>query len=176
MADETDGIAHDYRLVNINKLQQRLEDERDRRNNVSKKYHRGINIVNVIQNVLVVTSIGLNAIGLGLLSTIIAAPAVISIQAVSLGALILIKTGDRVNKNLNVKAEKHEKIKILAETTLDKIINHLSKSLDDEVISEEEFTLVLSEGSKFTELKEEIRTTQTLKNNVKTRVKDSIEK
>jgi len=35
---------------------------------------------------------------------------------------------------------------------------------------------VLSEGSKFTELKEEIRTTQTLKNNVKTRVKDSIEK
>jgi len=71
MADETDGIAHDYRLVNINKLQQRLEDERDRRNNVSKKYHRGINIVNVIQNVLVVTSIGLNAIGLGLLSTII---------------------------------------------------------------------------------------------------------
>jgi len=126
--------------------------------------------------VLVVTSIGLNAIGLGLLSTIIAAPAVITIQAVSLGALILIKTGDRVNKNLNVKAEKHEKIKVLAETTLDKIINHLSKSLDDEIISEEEFTLVLSEGSKFTELKEEIRTMQTLKNNVKTRVKDSVEK
>ena len=36
MADETDGIAHDYRLVNINKLQQRLEDERDGRNNLSK--------------------------------------------------------------------------------------------------------------------------------------------
>jgi len=126
--------------------------------------------------VLVVTSIGLNAIGLGLLSTIIAAPAVISIQAVSLGALILIKTGDRVNKNLNEKAEKHEKIKVLAETTLDKIIDHLSKSLDVSVISEEEFSLVLSEGSKFTELKEEICTTQTLKNNIKTRVKDSVEK
>jgi len=59
--------------------------------------------------VLVVTSIGLNAIGLGLLSTIIAAQAVITIQAVSLGALILVKTGDRVNKNLNVKAEKTRK-------------------------------------------------------------------
>ena len=51
--------------------------ERDKRNELSTKYNRGINIIGVIHNCLGVTAIGLGITGVGLLSTIVAAPAVI---------------------------------------------------------------------------------------------------
>ena len=58
--------------------------ERDKRNELSIKYNRGVNIIGVIDNCLGVTAIGLGITGVDLLSTIGAAPAVIGIEAVSI--------------------------------------------------------------------------------------------
>ena len=76
--DETvcnDG--HIYRLKKIDEMQEILISERDKRNELSLKYNRGVNIIGVIDNCLGVTAIGLGIIGINLLSTIVAAPAVI---------------------------------------------------------------------------------------------------
>ena len=56
--------------------------ERDKRNELSTKYNRGVNIIGVIDNCVGVTAIGLGITGVDLLSTIVAAPAVIGIEAV----------------------------------------------------------------------------------------------
>ena len=61
-----------------------LTVERDKRNELCTKYNRGVNIIGVIDNCLGVTAIGLGITRVGLLSTIIAAPAVIGIEAVSI--------------------------------------------------------------------------------------------
>ena len=66
-----------YRLKNINELQGILISERDKRNELSTEYNRGVNIIGVIDNCLGVTAIGLGITGVGLLSTIVAAPAII---------------------------------------------------------------------------------------------------
>ena len=58
--------------------------ERDKRNELSTIYNRGVNIIGVIDNCSGVTAIGLGITGVGLLSTIVAAPAVIGIEAVSI--------------------------------------------------------------------------------------------
>ena len=58
--------------------------ERDKRNELSTKYNRGVNIIGVIVNCLVVTTIGLGITRVGLPSTIVAAPAVIGIETVSI--------------------------------------------------------------------------------------------
>ena len=58
--------------------------ERDKRNELNAKYNRGINIIGVIDNCLGVTAIGLGITGVSLLSTIVAAPAVIGMEAVSI--------------------------------------------------------------------------------------------
>ena len=83
--DEIDGNdGHIYRLKQINEIQDILIAERDQRNELSTKYNRGVNIIGVIDNCLGVTAIGLGITGVGLLSTIVAAPTVIGMEAVSI--------------------------------------------------------------------------------------------
>ena len=82
---ETDGKdGHIYRLKQIDEIQEILIAERDKRNELSIKYNRGVNIIDVIDSCLGATAIWLGITGVGLLSTIVAAPAVIGIEAVSI--------------------------------------------------------------------------------------------
>ena len=84
--DETDGNeghdGHIYRLKKVEEIQEILIAE-SKRNKLSTKYNRGVNIIGVIDNCLGVTAIGLSITGDGLLSTIVSAPTVIGMQAVS---------------------------------------------------------------------------------------------
>ena len=73
-----------YPLKKIDEIQEILIAERDKRNVLSLKYNREVNVISVIDNCLGVTAIGLDITGLGFLSTIVAAPAVIGIEAVSI--------------------------------------------------------------------------------------------
>ena len=83
--DETDGNdGHIYRLKKIDEIQQILVAERDRPNELSTTYNTGVKIIGVIDNCLGVTAIGLGMTGVGLLSTIVAAPAAIGMEAVSI--------------------------------------------------------------------------------------------
>ena len=65
-------------------MQEILIAERDKRNEFSTKLNRGVNIICVIDNCLGVTVIRLGITGVGLLSTLFAAPAVIGMEAVSI--------------------------------------------------------------------------------------------
>ena len=98
-----------YRLQKINEIQRTLECEREKRQNLSKKYHRAVKAVSNVDFVLVATSMGLGVAGVGLLSTIIAAPIVIAMEATALATGLIGIIGGQVNKRLMRKAEKHEK-------------------------------------------------------------------
>ena len=147
-----------YRLQKINEIQSTLEDEREKRQNLSKKYHRAVRIISNVDTALVTASMGLGVAGVGLLSTIIAAPIVIAMEATALATGLMGIVGGQVNKRLMQKAEKHEKIKVLAEAKLNTISDLISKALNDDKVSDEEYTLILSELTKYREMKEEIRT------------------
>ena len=69
-------------LKKIDEIQEILIAERDKRHELSTKYNRGVNIIAVIDNCLGVTAIQLGITGVSLLSTIVAAPAVIKMEAV----------------------------------------------------------------------------------------------
>ena len=97
--DETDVIdGHIYRLKKIYEIQEILIAERDKRNKLSIQYNRGVNIIGVIDNCSGVTGIGLGITGVSLLSKIVAAPAVIGMEAVSIVMGLL-----RVVGNLAIK-------------------------------------------------------------------------
>ena len=68
--------------LKIDEIQEILIAERDKRNELSTNYNRGVNIIGVIDNCLGVTVIGFGITGVCLLSTIVAAPAVIEMEAV----------------------------------------------------------------------------------------------
>ena len=95
-----EGSAHLYRLQKIGEVQKELEVERDKRSALSKKYHRSVKIISGIDNVLIVGTMGLGAAGIGVLSTIIAAPIAIIMESTALGCGFLSIIGGVVNKKL----------------------------------------------------------------------------
>ena len=79
----------------------------------------------MIDNCLGVTAIvlGLGITGVGLLSTIIAAPAIIGMEAVSIVMRIFRVVGNRATKMISLKIEKHEKIAVSALNTISSLIS-----------------------------------------------------
>lgn len=157
---ETEALESgaNYRLQHIAELRYRLEKERDFRARLHKKYRRAVNIVDGIDTTLSLVGVGLSATGIGLLSTIIAAPIAIGLQAGAI-ACGLVGTGGRaIGRKLQTKAKKHDQICVLAESKLNTIADHISKALNDDKITDEEFHLILSEVDKYNEMKSEIRT------------------
>ena len=84
-----------------------LTAERDKRNNVSTKYNREVNIIDMIDNCLRVTAIELGITGVDLFTTIVAAPAVIRMEAVSIVMRLIRVVGYREIKKLSLKIEKY---------------------------------------------------------------------
>ena len=138
LIDGHDG--HICRVKKIDEIQEILiaERERDKRNELSTKYNRGVNINGVIDNCLFVTAIGLGITGVCLLSTIVAAPAVMGMEAVSIVMGLRRIVGNKAIKKLSLTIEKHEKIAMLAVSVLNTISSLISKALADDCISDEE--------------------------------------
>ena len=121
-----------------------------------KKYRRGANVVDGIDTTLSVTSVGLAASGAGLLSTIIAAPVALGLQA---GRLCVGWWGrwEIGRPGLQAKARKHDLIRGLVESKLNTIADRISVALNDDKITEEKFRLILSEIDRYNQMKAEIR-------------------
>ena len=133
-----------HRLQHVAEVRFHLEKERDFRASMYKKYRRK---KDGIDTALSVTSMGLVASGVGLLSTIIAAPVAIGRQAGTIVCGLLGAGGKLVGRRLQAKARKHDLISGLAESKLNTIADRIS----------DEFCLILSEVDKYNQIKNEIR-------------------
>ena len=103
------------------------------------------------------TSVDLAAFGVGLLSTIIAAPVALGLQAGAIVCGLLGAGGKLVGRSKGqAKARKHDLIRGLAESKLNTIADRISVALNDDKITEEEFRLILSEVDKYNQMKTEI--------------------
>ena len=111
-----------------------------------------------MNTVLITITIGTGAGGISLLSSTVAAPAVIAIEGVARFTGLLSIIGKYSVKRSTSKAEKHEKIKTIASAKLDTISSHISKALSDNKVTDEEFRLILEELEKYKVTKEEVRT------------------
>ena len=111
----------------------------------------------MIDSCLGVTAIGLGITGVSLLSKIVAAPAIIGMEAVSIVMELLRVVGHRAIKKMSLKIEKHEKTAMLAVSMLNTISSLILKALSDNSISDEEYLLILLEFETFTRIKEDLR-------------------
>ena len=152
-----DDRGHSYRLNIIREVQNFLEEEIKKREAFSKKYFRIADIVNIVDNALIITTIGAEGTSAVLLATGVGAPFALAlgISGAITGGISLI--GNIFSKKATTKAEKHLKIRTLAAAKLDTITTHVSKALIDDFISNEEFNLIMEEMNKYKALKEEVR-------------------
>ena len=149
-----------HRLQHVAEVRSRLEQERDFRALLYKKYQRRANVVDRLDTALTAASVGLAASGIGLLSTIIVVPVAVGLQAGAIVCGLLGAGGKLIGRRLQAKAKKHDEICVLAELKLNSIADHISIALNDDKISDEEFCLVLSEINKYIQMKEEIHECQ----------------
>ena len=112
-----------HRLQHVAEVRFRLEKERDFRAPLYKKYRRGLDTA------LSVTSVGFAASGFGLLSTIIAAPVAIGLQARAIVCGLMGAGGELVCRRLQAKARKHGLIRGLAESKQNTITDRISVAL-----------------------------------------------
>ena len=149
--------ASAYRLQKISELEKFLEGERDARCVMYKKYKRGCNMVDGIDTAMACASLGLGASGIGLLTTVIAAPVVIGLEAAAGLCALAGITGKFIGRKLWLKAQKHCQIRMLAESKLNTISDHVSKALRDGVCDENEYKLILDEVDKYRQMKADIK-------------------
>ena len=95
----------------------------------------------------------MGAAGVGLLSTVIAAPVVVALEAVAVACGLASIAGKYASRRVQVKAEKHDEIRVLALSKLNSITDVISNALRDGHISPEEFKLVLEEMEKYSQMK-----------------------
>ena len=139
MAPPIEDQGQGYRLQKINEIQAFLEEEVATREAFSKKYSRAVEIVDKVVTVLIARTLSGGVGGIGLLSTVITAPAVMAIEGVVLFTGFLSIIGKYSVKKYRSKAEKHDKIKTIASTKQNTIDSLISKILSDNKVTDEEF-------------------------------------
>ena len=157
LQDSKNDMPQSYRLQEVSQLKKRLEDEKDKRAELYKKYRRGVNALDGVDTALLTVGMGMGVGGVGLLSTIIAAPVVLGLEIAALTCGVLGMAGKFVGRRLAVKAQKHDEVRVPAESKLNTIANHVSTALLDGQISDDEFRLVIDEVAKYRQMKLEIR-------------------
>ena len=145
--------GQNYRLQKISEIERTLINERDMRKSLYKKYKRGINITDGVDTGLISASVILASVGI---TVPIMLP--LEIAAVVCGGLgMCVKL---IRRKLMRKTQKHCNVQTIAESKLNSIKDIVSKALQDGEISEGEFKMVLNEMEKYSELKQEIKTTK----------------
>ena len=96
------GTGDNHRLQHVAEVISLLEKERDSRASLYKKYRCGVNVEDGLDTALSVASVGLAASGVGLLSTIIAVPVAIGIQAGAIVCRLLGAGGKYIGRRLVV--------------------------------------------------------------------------
>ena len=134
-----------------------LEDETEYRRQLTKKYKRACNTLDGLNNASTTISVLTGISGIGLLSTIVSLPICIALEGVAFTCGVFSLVCNIGCKNINKKIEKHEAIYTLASSKLNTIYELVCKSLEDQVIDEVEFHLILAEKEKYEQMKKEIR-------------------
>ena len=147
--------GQNYRLQKISEIERTLINERDMRKSLYKKYKRGINITDGVDTGLISASVILAGVG-------ITVPLMLPLEIIAIVCGCMGVCVKLVRRKLMSKTQKHYEIKTLGESKLNSIKDLISKALQDGQISESEFKMVLNEMEKYSELKQEIKTTKNI--------------
>jgi autonomous glycyl radical cofactor GrcA len=152
-----ESVDDNFRRIRISEIKTFLEKEIEDRRKLYNKYKKGYTACDNINNASSIISTGCGIAGMTLLVTVVSTPIVIGLECVALTMGGVAIVANFANKKLLKKLEKHEKIMTLAISKLNTICDLVSKAIEDKIVDQQEFKLILSEYEKYIELKNTIR-------------------
>ena len=127
------------------------------REQVTKKMKRFNTITGIVDTGLVTTTIITGGISIAAFASGVGLPVGIALIGTSLLLSLAAAITRKSFKIFTVKQEKHDAIKLLAQSKLDRIANIILQAMQDGDISPTEFHKVLQEVEKYRSLKADIR-------------------
>ena len=124
-----------FRLQTLQAMEQYLQDEIRTRQSLKKRYSYLKNSFAVLNYTLLTISLVAGATG------VLVSPGII-LSAVTSSVSIVSMICPALAKKMQIKSKKHSAIQNLAEEKLNTVYCHISKALNDDFISEEEFKQV----------------------------------
>ena len=158
-----------YRLKELTEIEAYLLDEIEVREQIAKKMKRFNTITGIVGTGLITSTVvtGENSIAA------FASSVGLSVGIALSGTILLLSLSTAITrkyfKTFTIKQEKHNAIKLLAQSKLDIIANIISQAMQDGYISSIEFHKALQEVEKYRKRKADIR------NQAKTKVKQIAE-
>ena len=146
-----------YRLQKLTEIEAYLLNEIEIREQVAKKMKCFNTITSIADTGLITSTVITGGICIAAFSSGVGLPVGIALSGTSLLLSLATAITRKSFKIFTVKQEKHNAIKLLAQTKLDSISNIISQAMQDGDISPTEFHKVLQEVEKYRKLKADIR-------------------
>ena len=141
-----------YQLNKLSEIEAYFLNETEVREQIAKKMKRFNTITGIVDTGLITSTVITGGISIAAFASSAGLPVGIALSGTS--PLLSLATAITRNsfKISTVKQEKHDSIKLLAQSKLDSIANIISQAMQDEVISFTEFHKVLQEVEKYCKL------------------------
>ena len=143
-----------------------LLDEIEVRERIAKKMKRFNTITGIVDTGLITSTVITGGISIAAFANGVGLSVDIALSGTSLLLSLTTVITRKSSRTFTVKQEKHDAIKLLAQSKLDSIANIISQAMQDGDNSPTEFHKVLQEVEKYRKLKADIR------NQAKTKVKE----
>ena len=155
-----------YRLNILSEIEAFFIDKIEVCEQIAKKMKRFNAITGIVDTGLITSTVITGEISIAAFASGVGLPVGIALSGTSLLLSLATAIAGKSFKIFTVKQEKHDAIKLLAQSKLDSIANIISQAMQDEDISPTEFHKVLQEVEKHRRLKADIR------NQTKAKVKE----
>ena len=157
-----------YRLNKLSEIEAFFLDETDVRERIAKKMKRFNTISGIVDTGIITSTVITGAISIAAFSSGVGLPVDIALSGTRLLLSLATAITRKSLKIFTIKQEKHDAIKLLAQSKLklDSIANIISQAMQNEDISPAEIHKVLQEVEKYRQLKVDIR------NQAKAKVKE----
>ena len=146
-----------YRLQKLTEIEAYLLNEIEYRERIAKKMKRFNTITGFVDTGLITSTVITGAISIAAFAGGVGLPVGIALSGTSLLLSLATAITRKSFKIFTVKQEKHDAIKLLAQSKLDSITDIISQAMQDGDISPTEFHKVLQEVEKYRKLKSDIR-------------------
>ena len=146
-----------YRLQKLTEIEAYLLNEIEVRERIAKKMKRFNTVTCTVDTSLITSTVITGGISIAAISSGVGLPFGIALSETSLILSLATAITRKSFKIFTVKQEKHDFIKLLAQSKLDSIANIISQAMQDGDISPTEFHKVLHKAEKYRKLKADIR-------------------
>ena len=145
-----------YRLTKLSEIEAYLLNEIDVREGIAKKMKRFNMIIGIVDTGLITSTVITGGISIAAFASGVGLPVGIALSGTSPLLSLATTITQKSFKIFTVKQEKHDAIKLLAQSNLDGITNIISQAIQDGDISPTEFHKVLQRVEKYRKLKADI--------------------